>query len=75
MLSKYIEKIMLMFFKRCFGYINLLLAFHLAFATKFIFKICSSFRITTRVITLYNQNINKVRNYNNNEKKMDGNGK
>jgi hypothetical protein len=75
MLSKYIEKIMLMFYKGCFGYINFLLAFRLAFATNFIFKICSSFRITTRVITLYNQNINKVRDYKNNGKKMDGNGK
>jgi hypothetical protein len=75
MLSKYIEKIMLMFYKGCFEYINFLLAFRLAFATNFIFKICSSFRITTRVITLYNQNINKVRDYKNNGKKMDGNGK
>jgi len=29
-----------MFYKRCFGYTNLLLAFDLAFATNFIFKIC-----------------------------------
>jgi hypothetical protein len=48
MMSKYIEKITSMFSKICFGFTNLLLAFDLAFATNFIFKICSisNFRIT-----------------------------